>query len=49
MLNKDLALSVVISDTFVKHVIQKIADLKGISFDEVANKTTENARKLFKI
>ncbi len=34
---------------FVKHIIQKIADLKGISFDKVANKTTENARKLFNI
>lgn len=34
---------------FVKHIIQKIADLKGISFDEVADKTTENAKKLFKI
>lgn len=34
---------------FVKHVVQKIADLKGITFDEVADKTTQNARKLFKI
>ena len=34
---------------FIKHVIQKIVDLKGISFQEVADKTTENARKLFKI
>lgn len=34
---------------FVKHIVQKIADLKGISFPEVADKTTENARKLFKI
>jgi len=34
---------------FVKHVIQKIADLKGISFDEVASATTDNAKKLFKI
>ena len=34
---------------FVKHVIQKIADLKGISFNEVAETTTQNARKLFKI
>ena len=34
---------------FVKHVIQKIADLKGISFDEVANQTTQNAKELFKI
>ena len=34
---------------FVKHVIQKIADLKGISFDEVASVTTQNAKNLFKI
>jgi len=34
---------------FVKHVAQKIADLKGISFDEVASATTQNAKKLFKI
>ena len=34
---------------FVKHIVQKIADLKGISFDEVASATTENAKKLFKI
>ncbi len=34
---------------FVKYVIQKIADLKGLSFDEVASATTANAKKLFKI
>ena len=34
---------------FVKHVIQKIADLKGITFDEVASATTQNAKKLFNI
>jgi TatD DNase family protein len=34
---------------FVKHVIQKIAELKEISFDEVAEKTAENAKKLFNI
>jgi len=34
---------------FVKHIVQKIADLKGISFDEVASATTQNAKKLFKI
>lgn len=34
---------------FVKHVVQKIADLRGMTFDEIANKTTENAKKLFKI
>lgn len=34
---------------FVKHVVQRIAELKGISFQEIADKTTENARRLFKI
>ena len=34
---------------FVKHVIQKIADIKNLSFDEVANTTTTNAKELFKI
>jgi len=34
---------------FIKHTIQKIADLKNISFDEVCNQTTENAKKLFNL
>jgi len=34
---------------FVKYVAEKIAELKGVSFDEVAQATAENARKLFKI
>lgn len=34
---------------FIKHTIQKIADLKGISFDEVVPITTQNARQLFNI
>lgn len=34
---------------FIKYVIQKIAELKGISFEEVADVTTQNARILFKI
>jgi len=34
---------------FVKHVIQRIADLRGITFDEVASATIENAKKLFNI
>jgi TatD DNase family protein len=34
---------------FIKHIIQKIADLRGITFDEVADQTTKNAQELFKI
>ena len=34
---------------FIKHTIQKIADIKGVSFQEVCDATTQNARKLFKI
>lgn len=34
---------------FVKHVIQKIADLKALSFEEITEKTTRNAKDLFKI
>jgi TatD DNase family protein len=34
---------------FIKHIIQKIADIKDISFEEVAEVTTQNAKKLFNI
>ena len=34
---------------FIKHVIQKIADLKEMSFDEIAEKTSQNAKRLFNI
>jgi len=34
---------------YVKYVAEKIAELKGVSFDEVAKITTESARKLFGI
>ena len=34
---------------FVRHVVQKIADLRGVSFDEVASATTVNSKKLFNI
>ncbi len=33
--------------SFVKHVVDKIAELRGESFSEIANKTTQNSRKLF--
>ena len=34
---------------FVKHTAQKIADIRGISFEDVAEQTTKNARELFGI
>ncbi|KKP33119.1 MAG: hypothetical protein A2312_03770 [Candidatus Staskawiczbacteria bacterium RIFOXYB2_FULL_32_9] len=34
---------------FVKHIIQKIADLKNIGYDQVVEITTQNAKKLFGI
>ena len=34
---------------YLKLIAQKIADLKNITLDEVANATTDNAKKLFKI
>lgn len=34
---------------FIKHTINKIAELKGVSSDAVCKKTTENARNLFGI
>lgn len=34
---------------FVKLVAEQIAELKGISYEEVAKATTENAKKLFDI
>ena len=33
--------------SFVKHVVDKISELRGESFSEVAEKTTRNARELF--
>ena len=33
--------------SFVKHVVDKISDLRGESFSEIAEKTTRNARELF--
>jgi TatD DNase family protein len=35
--------------SYIKHIVQKIADIKNISFDEVARITTSNAQKLLKI
>jgi len=34
---------------FINHVIQKIAELKNISIEQVENQTTQNAKNLFKI
>lgn len=34
---------------YVKYVAQKISEIKNISFDKVAEITTQNAKKLFKI
>ena len=34
---------------FVKYIVQKIADLKETSFNEIAEATTQNAQNLFKI
>lgn len=34
---------------FIKHVIQKIAELKGVTTEEVENQTTQNAKNLFNI
>ena len=33
--------------SFVKHVVEKISELRGESFSEIAKKTTHNARELF--
>ena len=33
--------------SFVKHVVEKISELRGESFSEIAEKTTHNARELF--
>ncbi len=35
--------------SYVKYVAEKIAEIKGISFDEVAERTMENAKKYFRI
>ncbi|WIF95945.1 TatD family hydrolase [Caminicella sporogenes] len=35
--------------SYVRFVAEKIAEIKGISFEEVAQKTTENAKKYFGI
>ncbi len=34
---------------YVKHIAQKIAEIKNLSFEEVAEKTSENAKKLFNL
>jgi len=32
---------------FMKYTIQKIADLKGVTFEQVCEKTTQNAQRIF--
>lgn len=34
---------------FVKYVVEKIAKIKGLSYNEISRITSENAKKLFKI
>jgi TatD DNase family protein len=34
---------------YVKYIVEKIAEIKNISFEEIAKKTCENAKNLFKI
>jgi TatD DNase family protein len=34
---------------YVKHVAEKVAEVKGVSFEAVATQTTKNAEKLFRI
>ena len=34
---------------YVEHTVRKIADIKGISYEETANITMENAKKFFNI
>ncbi|PIZ69075.1 MAG: hypothetical protein COY10_02150, partial [Candidatus Portnoybacteria bacterium CG_4_10_14_0_2_um_filter_43_36] len=34
---------------YVRYVAEKIAEVKGIGFDDVAKQTTKNARELFNI
>jgi len=35
--------------SYLKYVVQKLADVKGISVEEVGKKTTANAEKIFKL
>ena len=35
--------------SYLKYVVQKIADVKNISVEEVAEKTTMNAKNIFKL
>lgn len=35
--------------SYVKYTVQKIAEIKGVSFEDVAEQTTKNAKKLFSL
>ena len=34
---------------YVKEVAKKLAEIKGVSYDEIARITTENTRRIFKL
>jgi len=34
---------------YVRHVAEKLAEVKGVPLEEVARVTTENARRLFRL
>jgi TatD DNase family protein len=34
---------------YIKHTAEKLAELKGVSLEEIAASTSRNARKLFRI
>jgi len=34
---------------YVRYIAEKIAELKGVSFEKVAEQTTKNAQELFRL